>query len=186
MRLPRISQRVFTFLALGAGVAFLAVGIRAGESGPAERIDARASNAVRAKTSRFSVMLQLEEVGIQAFFTEISGLGSESEVVEFHEGGQNDVVRKLPGRLNFDNIVLKRGITGDASLWQWRRMVETGNIQDARTNGKITLLDRGRAVATWHFTNGWPSKISVSTPNAEGNDIVTESITIAHEGMTME
>jgi phage tail-like protein len=172
-----MKRPVFALLPIGLVLAVLAIATPWGESGPA------ASNVARSRGSRFAVLLQLEAVGIQAQFSEISGLGSETEVIEFREGGQNDVVHKIPGRLKYPDIVLKRGITTDASIWVWRKMVEDGNIQDARTNGKITLLDRGNAVATWSFQNAWPAKISGPELGGEGNEIALEEIVIVHEGM---
>jgi phage tail-like protein len=138
------------------------------------------------RESRFVVVLRLEEAGITGYFTEVSGLSSENEVVEYRDGNDPNVVRKLPGRLKYDNIVLKRGVTSDSSLWQWRRMVEVGNIAEARTNGKLTLLDRGSPVASWRFVNAWPSKVSGPQLNDEGRDIAIDELVIAHEGLTRE
>ncbi len=56
---------------------------------------------------------------IKGYFTECSGLGSEHEVIEHKvitEKGQ-EVVLKMPGRLKWENITLKRGIT---SNMDWR------------------------------------------------------------------
>lgn len=184
MRCPVMSRRVLAVLPVAAVVVVLGFGIRAGESGPAAPTDDRAG-LVRARAPRFSVTLQLEEVGVQGVFQEISGLGSENEVVEIREGGQN-VIRKVPGVLKWGDVTLKRGISGDASLWQWRRMVESGNFADARANGTIALMDRGSVIATWHLTNAWPAKISGPTLDGKGNDVAVEVIVIAHEGMRRE
>jgi phage tail-like protein len=171
---------VFALVPIGFVLAVLAFAIPRGESGPS------ASNVARARGARFTVLLQLEAVGIQAYFSEISGLGSETEVIEFREGGQNDVVHKIPGRLKYPDIVLKRGITTDSSLWQWRKMVEDGNIADARTNGKITLLDRGNAIASWSIHDAWPAEIAGPELGREENEIAIEKITIVHERVTRE
>lgn len=138
------------------------------------------------RAPRFVVVLQLEEAGIGGFFTEVSGLGSENAVVEHRDGSDPDIIRKIPGHLKYSNIVLKRGITNDPSLWQWRRMVEMGNVADARTNGKLTLLERGSPVATWRFVRAWPSKISGPQLEADGNEIAIEELVIVHEGMMRE
>ena len=59
---------------------------------------------------------------IEGFFTECSGLGSEHEVIEHKvvkEG--KEIVMKIPGRLKWENIVLKRGIMKNMDIWNWRK-----------------------------------------------------------------
>src|SRR2546423_7394777 len=73
-----------------------------------------------------------------AAFTEVSGLESEAEVIEYREGGDSRV-RKLPGLRKYPNIVLKRGLTQDATLWNWHKGVLDGNVE--RRNGSVILLD---------------------------------------------
>jgi len=46
---------------------------------------------------------------------------------------------KLPGQVKHATISLKRGITQDAELWEWRRKARDGKIE--RKNGSIVLLD---------------------------------------------
>ena len=52
-------------------------------------------------------------------FRECTGLSVEREILEYAEAGNNDFVYKLPGRLKFPNLVLKRGITNQADLLKW-------------------------------------------------------------------
>ena len=83
---------------------------------------------------------------VTGYFTECSGLGSEHEVIEHNvvnEKGQ-EIVIKIPGRLKWDNITLKRGITSNMDIWDWRKMVEDGQIEDARHDGSITMFDTDR------------------------------------------
>ena len=49
---------------------------------------------------------------------------------------------RFPVSKKFSNIVLKRGITGDLTLWHWIKTVLDGQVQ--RTNGTIMLLDESR------------------------------------------
>ena len=121
---------------------------------------------------------------INGYFTECSGIGSESETAEQKvvntKGVQ--VVLKIPGRLKWGDITLKRGVTSDLELWKWRKMIEDGDVKGARKNGSIIMFDQTlTAVAQWDFKNAWPSKISGPTPKSDGNDISLEEITIVHE-----
>ena len=88
---------------------------------------------------------------ISGYFTECSGLGSENEVVEHKVVNEKgvEVVMKIPGRLKWENIVLKRGITSNMDIWTWRKKVEDGDIASARQNGSIVMYDQsaGRGCA---------------------------------------
>jgi phage tail-like protein len=127
------------------------------------------------------------EIGpLTGFFTEVSGLGSESEVVEHKIMGQNNqsIVRKQPGRLKWGDITLKRGITANMDMWTWRKQVEDGDVGGARTNGTITMLDQeAGAVASWEFNAGWPSKITTPALTADSNAVGVEEMVIVHEGI---
>jgi phage tail-like protein len=121
---------------------------------------------------------------ITGYFTEVSGLGSENEVIEhkvINEKGV-EVVLKQPGRLKWENIVLKRGITSNLDMWTWRKMVEDGDVAGARQNGSIVMYDQTLTeVARWNFENGFPLKVTGPSPKADGNEIGVEELTIAHE-----
>jgi len=117
-------------------------------------------------------------------FTEVSGLATENEVVEYREGSDsNQVIRKIPGVAKFSNITLKRGIiSGNTDLWEWRQQVIDGDIAGARKNGSIIMYDKDmQPVAKWQFENGWPAKIVGPSQKSDGNDIAMEELTIAHE-----
>jgi len=127
---------------------------------------------------------QLDLGGVVAgYFTEISGLGSENEVVEHKvvEGGKQKV-QKIPGRLKWGDITLKRGITAQMDIWTWRKQVEDGMVDAARTNGSIIMLDQELTpVAQWDFENAWPSKVSGPQVQSDSNNYGVEELTIVHE-----
>lgn len=115
------------------------------------------------------------------FFLSVEGIGSESEVESFSAIG-DPIIRKIPGRLHYSDITLKRGLTSDRAISDWRTQVESGDIAGARKAISILLYDSaGTAVARWNFTNAWPSKVSiVSDPEA---DLVLESVVLTVEQM---
>src|SRR5688500_18198337 len=111
----------------------------------------------------FSFAIEVQGV-IEGFFSEVSGLGSETEVAEHKvmtKDGKQEIVRKIPGRNKWGDISLKRGITSIMDVWAWRKMVEDGDIKGARKNGSIMMMNQsGDIVAQWDFVNAWPSKVS--------------------------
>ena len=121
----------------------------------------------------------------QAQFRECGGLGSESQVVEYKEAAKGvTVIRKQPGAIKWQDITLKRGVTDIMELWNWRKQVEQGKVDESRKNGSIVLYNQGnKEIARWNFKDGWPSKLSGPTVKADANDVAIEELTITHEGL---
>jgi phage tail-like protein len=124
------------------------------------------------------------EGALTGYFTECAGLGSESEVIEHKVVGQGgkEVVRKIPGRLKWGDITLKRGITLNMDMWTWRKQIEDGAVSDARKNGSIVMNDQeGNPVAAWDFQKAWPSKLTGPAVKSDSNEIGIEELVIVHE-----
>ena len=112
-------------------------------------------------------------------------MNTETSVIEYREGNERrSSVRKLPGLTKYSNLTLKRGITRDRSLWDWRKTVIDGTAR--RVNGSIILLDESRQeVARWNFREGWPCKWEGPMLNAKSNEVAIETLEIAHEGFDL-
>lgn len=117
-------------------------------------------------------------------FTEVSGLTSSQEVIDYREGSDPTVMRKLPALTTFENIVLKRGYTSDAELWLWRKTTLDGATE--RRSGSIVLLDEARAEALrFNFREGWICKWEGPQLNSTTNEVAIEAIEICHEGLEL-
>jgi phage tail-like protein len=93
-------------------------------------------------------------------------------------------IRRLPGRVDFGPLVLRRGFTADRTLFQWWRNVSEGNLD--RRNLAVILRDqRGLDVARWVFYYALPTKYSGPTLRARGNDVAIESLELEVEGMEL-
>jgi len=66
----------------------------------------------------FSFYIEIDDK-IEAGFTVCTGLSVRREVMTYQEGGINDYVHTLPGRVTYGNITLKRGIAFSEALWRW-------------------------------------------------------------------
>ena len=129
-------------------------------------------------------VVEIDGIPSSAFLA-VSCIEADVAVVDYRPG--NDKVpgaRKLPGEAKFSNIVLKRGMTSDLSLWNWMR--ETLEGQVSRRNMSVALLNEaGVEVMRFNFTDAWPVKWSGPNLNGEGSDIATETLEIAHEGLSI-
>ena len=129
----------------------------------------------------YNFLVELDGIS-RAAFQECSGFDSTIDVIEHREGGENTVLRKLPGMTKYSNIVLKWGVTDDTELYDWHRKVIKGDIE--RKNGSIVMLNRkGEEVVRWNFVRAWPTKWDGPDFNAEGNDVAIETLELAHEGV---
>ena len=136
---------------------------------------------------RFKLDVQGKVTG---FFTEIGGVGSETEIVEHKVVDPNthqDLIQKVPGRLKWGDISLKRGVTSNLDIWDWRAEVEAGDMGAARRNGSITMYDlEGKEAARWNFVSGWPQKVSGPNLKSDSNEFGVEELVIVHEGIKRE
>jgi phage tail-like protein len=127
----------------------------------------------------------LEIDGVElARFTAVSGLGYESEIVSFQDtlADGKVITRKRPGRINFPDIVLKRGLSADNALVEWYQTVVDGQVE--RKSGSVVIYDQtSTEIGRWNFENGWIAKWSASDLDAGSDDIMIEEVTIAHEYM---
>ena len=131
----------------------------------------------------FLVDLGLEqEVG----FAEVELPAAEIETIEYREGGEpTSGTRKLPGRVRYGNVVLRRGVDGNLELWEWFRTVRDGQVE--RRNVTITLLDEAHApVLRWRLRDAFPVKLEASNLDAQGNEVVIETLELTHEGLELD
>ena len=105
-----------------------------------------------------------------------------AQASEYREGTDRPTVRKLPGAVKYDNIVLKWGITDSTVLYDWYADVAKGKVE--RKNGSIVLngLD-GSEKLRWNFIQGWPTTWKGPELNAKSNEAAIVSLEIAHEGL---
>lgn len=117
-----------------------------------------------------------------AGFSECSGLEGSVKVEEYNEGGRNGAVLKFPGRANWTNLTLKRGLTAGTDLWDWYYSFVEG--RGKRRDGLIVLQNDLRLpVGIWSFKRGLPVKWTGPSMNAAQNNVAVESLEIAHEGL---
>lgn len=125
-------------------------------------------------------------------FQEVSGLSFEIETEEIRVGGENRSVFKLPKRIKYPNLVLKRGLLQKSAFLMWLDEALGGWFVESSLNhqGKtfvpadlmITLMDeKSEPVAKWNVRQAYPLKWSISDFKANSNDIAVESIELAYQ-----
>ncbi len=123
-----------------------------------------------------------------AQFKEVEGLSISVGVIE-HKANKllgQPIMKKLPGSVKFDDIVLRRGKIADPAFWTWIKLVQDGKIDEARKNGSVVLYDYARGeVSRFNFEAGWPSKVEVGKLQAGSDTVLLETVTITHENLVV-
>lgn len=143
-------------------------------SGAIERVDPLAG-------FRFAVIVD----GLaQAMFMECNGLGAERHVDPVPQGGVNDYVYQLPGRISYPHVTLKRGIADD-KLWQWfcaglyDCKIERREVQIILYNTDRTVLRR------WNLAQAFPSKWTGPDLKTDNNQVAVETLELVHHGLSV-
>lgn len=118
----------------------------------------------------------------QGWFSECSGLNITRKTTPQPEGGVNDYVHQLPGRIEQSQITLKRGLAGN-DLWNWfQEGIYDGKVKRRNVSIKLYSTDRTK-VKRWNLTNAYPVKWSSSEFKADSNQLFVESIELVHHGL---
>ena len=130
-------------------------------------------------------VFEIEIDGVNAgYFSTVEGLRIEQEVIEYQD--VNDpLVRKLPGRLKYGDITLRKGYVIGTVLNDWIEASRTGDAEDYRKTMSIILIDKtppwhdGVEIKRWNCYGCFPRSWSLSGFNNKGNPALSEEMVVA-------
>lgn len=140
----------------------------------------------------FFFSLQIDDLGsIDSGFQEVSGLNAKMETETIKEGGENQFAHKVPGRVTFEDLVLKRGLVVNGSpLADWfQETIGRGLSKKIEPkNVTLQLLDAAThdPLMAWNFVNAFPVSWSVSDFNAKESAISIETLTLTYNYFWIE
>ncbi|MCU1487646.1 MAG: hypothetical protein JWN67_4392 [Actinomycetia bacterium] len=138
-----------------------------------------------ATTATFVVKVDGEEIGR---FLEAQGLEVSIEVEELEEGGVNGYVHKLPGRMKWPNLTLKRGVTETNNLLAWINRCSgdgfTGeeNVLPRSTLAVTLMSQTGTALRAWNFEGAFPVNWKGPGFATSEDALAMEELEITHHG----
>jgi len=137
-------------------------------------------------------------------FMSVSGLGIQTDMIPYREGGDNTITRKLPGQSDVSPLTMVSGVFSGVeknAQMEWFKHVFAvqwggGNAAwDAsfRTDMVIRVLNHpitkgttatsnSAAGAAFYVYNCWPAAVVFNDLNAGDNSILVTNMTIHHEG----
>lgn len=120
---------------------------------------------------------------------EVSGLKMENDVIELKHNTKDGkyVNKKLPGRPKSGELSLTRGLTDDKSFQDWMKKSLFGDMVSARKGGAVIVYDfMGQALKRYKLINCWPKSLEIGALKAGDTSVLTEKLTITHEGCEAE
>jgi phage tail-like protein len=118
-------------------------------------------------------------------FSDVSGLGAETEVETIRVGGLNNTEVMLPGPTKFPaRLTLKRGLGDPAMLWNWYLSILGGAITREDVTIELRSADGQRRMA-WTFSEACPVKWTGPELHAGTSAVAFESIDLVHKGLLL-
>ena len=116
-------------------------------------------------------------------FKKVSGIGSTVLTRTLNEGGQNLYSQKLPERVQYDNLILERGLAvGSPLVVEFN--VAMSLFKFSPSNVMVSLLDEaGIPISSWLFMKAYPVKWTVSDLDADSNAVVIETLELSYQRM---
>lgn len=143
-------------------------------------------------------------------FISVSGIGIQTDMIPYREGGDNTIVRKLPGQSDVGPLTLIGGVFAQNYSAQWEWFKQVFAVQWGQGNGAfdddfrcdcivyvlrhpVTRFTPGgagdpitspqqQAGMALRFYNCWPGAIQFNDLNAGDNSIMITNMTLHHEG----
>jgi phage tail-like protein len=146
-----------------------------------------ASNGQRAEThAAFRFAVQIDGI-TGAVFTECTLPALEVEVLEQPEGGLNNAVHQIPGRIRGGKITLKRGLTSSSDLLSWYMDIAQGQIEASQREVSIVMYDStADEIMRWNFSKAFPSKWSGPSFSSGSNQVAIETLELSYQSVDVE
>lgn len=125
---------------------------------------------------------KLEIQGVTAgHFTEVTGFDISVQAIPYREAGVGQVVRQIPGQVEYGAITLRYGLTTSRELWEWFMSSVRGKVE--RRNVSIVMVgsDGVEEVMRYNLVNAWASRWRGAALDALGREMAIESLTLAFD-----
>jgi phage tail-like protein len=138
------------------------------------------------------VVLEVPEISnstsLAGLFKGLSGLEVSYDVLEYREGGNNDFVHRLPGRMQYPNLVLSWGIVNNDLLLKWFMQTHAG-AQPKEMSLTLSTAggDRVGDQRKFTFADAYPVRWAGPQVVSDRSDPETwgETLEIAHSGLKL-
>ncbi len=118
-------------------------------------------------------------------FQKVSGLNAEVTLDTINEGGQNTYAHRLPKKINYNNLVLERGMVLGSPL-NTEFNIAFSFFRFKPSNVLVTLFSEySLPLAGWLFMNAYPVKWAISDFDAQANAVVIDTMELAYSNFQL-
>lgn len=130
----------------------------------------------------YNFLLTIQDVA-EARFTECLGLGLRIQPIRYRESGAGQIVRALPGPVEYAEVTLRYGLTSSTDLWHWMLQGAQGNVQRRHVSIVMLESDGVREAIRWNLINAWPCQWSGAPLDALGREAAIEELHLAFDSL---
>jgi phage tail-like protein len=130
----------------------------------------------------YNFLLQIQDIA-EARFVECSGLGMRVHPIRYRESGAAQIVRALPGPVEYGEVTLRYGLTTSLDLWNWLLAAAQGNLQRRHVSVVMLDTDGSREAMRWNLINAWPCEWRGAVLDALGREAAIEEMHLAYDSL---
>jgi phage tail-like protein len=143
----------------------------------------------------FSVEINVPLLGknlCNAAFAECDGLDMTMDVKTIREGGNNTSQIRMVGAVNYGQVTLKRGMSGNFDLWDWfdaqQHATPTQLRRDLRGDVEVVVLaaDHQTELVRFILNKCLLTKLKAPALNAKDGMVAIEEMQLTYESMTLK
>lgn len=120
-------------------------------------------------------------------FIEASGMSAKRDVVEVREGGVNNYIHKLPGRVSYGDLTLRKGVIFSTYMWDW---FEKGLRTTKVERRALTIIQFSSYLgipARWYnIEEAFPVAWEASGLRSDSSTFAVESLTLTFKTIEVE
>ena len=148
--------------------------------------------------TKMNFLVTVSEISGTAAFSEVTGVESSVDVIEFRQGNSGSLAPvKIPGLVKHGNVTLRMGYIIESGFKTWvQECVSETRGQMPRYDVTIELIDINPGAPAkvvesttgqriWTLTNAWVTKYSAPDLDAKTSDVAIESVEIAYEELVI-
>lgn len=148
--------------------------------------------------TKMNFLVSMTESTSVAAFSEVTGIESTVDVIEFRQGNSSSLAPvKIQGLVKHGNVTLKMGYTRNQDFKTWvMNCVSEQRTGTSRRNVSIEMIDISTAAPTalvtattsspvWILKNAFVTKYTGPDLNASTSEVAMESVELAYEELTI-
>lgn len=128
----------------------------------------------------YNFRLDIGDPAGEVYFTECSGLGIRVNTIRYRESGTNQIVRALPGAVEYSDVTLRYGLSNSTALWDWLMATVGGRANIRRNVSLIVLQPDGQTEGLrWNLIDAFPSEWTGAAFDALGREAAIEQLRLS-------